>query len=638
MVMSIPLLSTRGAGTQEMYAHALRSVYHGYRVYDVDYALAKDPDIYEKVRRDPVIAKAIDMRLHGVAGRNWRCVPGGEDPASKLVAKMCEEALKGIRRFGETRYELASAIIRGLSFGYIEGERKLDSLAETAPMEWWLPKRIQDVDRRRFRRVPIWTGEGRARKLRVEWQMFSVESGDWLALEHPEYFIKVTYNDEEARLGYGRGLLEAMYFYHWIKGEILKEGLHGIKKWARGNTIAKIDGLTPGSAAEGSGSDDRTNDAVKQAFIDALKRQEEEHILVVAKGDEVEHHETSGTGHQLVMETIAYLDGALVSLILGSQLPFGGAEGVGSNARAETELDVHESLIQFDRDKIDEDITNDLIGLWCTLNATNFRELGLGGARMPKFQTVQEKRKDTQKNAAVIQTANAAGIDLRRDEVYEKIEFTPPQEGDEVIAGRQAAPSPFGGSPFDAAEFDRAMPNADAAKLARALIRLGTKPEDAVRCAVETLKTNGRDEAPPPAPPAQAPITINSPVTVQAAAPAPQGNINLHLPESIKLEALNPRQPDVVVNVPKPDPVVVNVHPTPVTVAAPKVEVQVAAPNVTVEAPRVDVKVEPKILAEVKLLDSLPFKLELPPVKKTVEFTKGKDGGITGAEIKTEAA
>jgi hypothetical protein len=630
--MSIPLLGAR-SGVQDLYAYALASAHHSYRVYDPDYALAKDPDIYEKIQRDPVIAKAFNIRLHGVAGRQWHCLPGGDNPEDKLVAKMCEEALKEIRHFSEARRIMASAVIRGRAFGYIESERKLLTLANTAPREWWIPTGIADVDPRRFRLVNRWN----AGKLTVVHEMFSIEERQWFALEHPEYYVKVTFNDEEARLGYGRGLLEALYFYHWIKGEILKEGLHGIKRWARGTTIAKIDGLRMASA----GADDRSNDTIKRRFIEALQRQEEEHILVVDKNDEIENQESTGTGHQMVMDTIRYLDGAMVSLIDGSLLPFGGGEDVGSKARAETELDVHESLIQFDREKIDEDLTHDLIGLWVILNRANFVELGLGGARKPKFETVQEKQEDTVKNSQVIASATAAGLDIRKDEAYQKLGLTPPQVDDEVIKGRDPMANPLG-SPFDSGEFDNAMPSKESARLARALIKLGTKPEEAVKCAVETIRLNGVEAVATPAtqPPPPAPVIhLNNPVTVHAAAPAASAPINMtsqiHLPEKIMLEAARQEPQPINVTV-QPAPVEVHMIPAPAQ-APPKVEVylpQQPAPA----APKVDVvvNVTPKLTAEVIL--PVPFKLELPPMRKTVEFTKGKDGGIVGAEIEVKAA
>lgn len=433
--VSIPISAGRGAVAQDLFVHALRSAYiAGYRVLDPDYASSKEPDIYEKVRRDPVIAHAIDTRLHAVAGRSWNVPPFSDDPVDKQVAKVVEQGLKRIRRFSEARRELSTALVRGMSVGYIEGERKLLALGDTLPREWWVPTRIKDIDRRRFRLMANWeerTSDKAA--FTATWEIFSVPRGRWERINHPEYFIRVIYNDEEARLGYGRGLLEALYFYKWVKDRILEEGIQGVAKWARGTVVIKMDDLRFGSA----GADDRANDAIRDAFQDAVAEMLKNHNITVGKNDEVELVESSGTGHQIVREMLDYLDGAMLTLVCGSKMPFGGGSDTGSQSRAETELDVHESLINFDREKIDEDLTESLIGLFCRMNAENFASLGLGAGQMPRFETIQEKREDPEKNARVLNETLNAGLDIRKDEAYKRTGWTMPSEGDDVIPGRQ---------------------------------------------------------------------------------------------------------------------------------------------------------------------------------------------------------
>jgi hypothetical protein len=635
--LSLPIIGSRSV-TQDLYTHALRSAYiGGYRVLDPNYSQAKDPDFYEKMMRDPVIAHAINTRLHAVAGKTWRITPFSDDPNDKLVAKMCESAFKQIKRFTEARRELAAAIIKGKSFGFIEGRRKLRSLANTPVREWWMPTFINDVDHRRFRLMSHWTNGQKAdnRSLDVNWEMFSLTdttNAGWQAIKRPELFIKVIYNDEEARLGYGRGLCEPVYFYKWVKDRILEEGIQGVAKWARGTVVVNIDDARMGSAGA---ADDRSLDAAKEAMSTAISEMLTKHALIMGKEDKIELIESSGTGHQIVMDIIRYLDGALVSLICGSQLPFGGGEDVGSNARAETELDVHESLIQFDREKVDEDITESLVGLFFNMNAANFAELGLGGAQMPRFETVQEKKQDAEKNARVITALKQAGIDLRKDEVYQKVEYTVPQADDDVIKGSEAPQNPFG-SPFDSGEFDSAMGDPKTAAMARVMMKAGATPTEAVRCAVEAGRARTSPIAPPPSP---QPITVTNniaaanPAPVQAAAPANVTN-SFHLPESIKLEAMNPKVPDVIVNVPKPDPVIVNfTAPAPiVNVAAPEVHVDVAAPVVNYEPP--DITINPTFT-----LPELNIKLELPPTKRHADFTFDKKTGlITGMDSETRAA
>lgn len=639
--MSLPILGSRNV-TQDLYTQALASVYlSGWRVYESDYASLKDADIYEKARRDPVVAQAFDIRLHAVAGRQWRFVPASDAPDDKLLAKMAEQAFRQIRDFSEARYELAQAKLRNSAWAFIEGGRRIMSLAGTPIRDWWVPKRLKDIDRRRFRIKSDWDyGKPADPKLDAYWELYDPRRRAWERLAHPELFVNVVFNDEEARLGYGRGLLESIYFYLWIKGRVLEEGIKGLIGWARGKVVAKIDGLAPGSP-------DRTNDDLTARWLEALKSMLDEQVLVHGKNDEVQLIETTGTGHQMVTAFLGYLDNAVRACILGSTLPFGGDGGDagGSLARAETESDTHDALIQFDREKIDEVLTNSVGALWLRLNRQNFVELGVGGAQPPRFETYQEKREDPEKNVRVIQTANSAGIDLKKEEVYQKIGFTPPGLDDEIIKGREAplpgAGGPFGGGGFfDSPDFERTMPDREAAQMARGFIRAGLAPEAAIRCAIEARHLDAIP--PPPAKPERvpdihisSPVTVNNPAPVQALA-APQSGPalhiapSIHLPDSIKLEAMNPKQPDVVVNVaPSPAPNV--------TVLPPEVKIAVAAPNVSVAAPEVHVAA-PEVKVDVAAPPPAQIEVVLKPTPKDITFKHGKDGGISGATIEPKGA
>lgn len=436
--MGAPLVYQRSVA-QDLYVWALHTAYQGYRVYDPDYALLNEPDIFEIVLRDPVIAHAINLRLHGVAARRWRVLPASDREDDKKLAAIVEEGLGYIDGFTESRKNMALAVVRARTFQRIYGKRMSVDLADMGEKQWWVPTELREVDRRRFRLVPQWTN-GYDRKLKVNVEMWSVEQNRWefMSPEEQRRYVKVIYNDEEARLGYGRGLCEALYFYHWAKGIIMEQCLAGIERWAQGLVTVKIDGLRRANPSA-------TNQAQANLWLSILQKQRSRNGLVFDAKDEVEVHETQGTGHQLCMEMIRYLDDAMVALILGSVLPFGGQSGSGSLARARTEREVSESLLQYDRDKIDEDIKRDLIGLFMRLNQPILQELGLERARVPHFETIQETHEDPEVNARVISTLLTAQMPLRKDEAYEKVGFTPPKEDDEVI--EPIAPMDgFGGS------------------------------------------------------------------------------------------------------------------------------------------------------------------------------------------------
>ena len=434
--MTIPLLHARNVN-QELYVRALSSAYRtGWRVYDPDFALSREPDVYEKVRRDPVIAHAIDVRLHNIAGKTWYLKPYSDEDVDIKIAEVITEMIKDMDKFEEARYELAQAVIRGRSWAYIEAERRFKRLSDLPPQNWIMPTRLKDIDRRRFRVFSdrsmklhrVDATNAIEQKLDVFWQLFSVERDRWETIENPEYFVRLIYQDEEARLGYGRGLLEAIYFYHYAKGVLFKEGLQGIERWAQGIPIAKIEGLREASTG-------KTNDTIQQAWLDALNLMKESGSFVYDNKDELTFESAGGPGNDMVMDMIRYLDEAMVALIAGGNLHVGGSEG-GSLARAETQEDTAEMIVQYDRNLNDESLTVGLIELLFHLNQPQFRAAGLGEGRRPKFTTIQQKREDPEKNAGIMSTVLATGAPIIKKEFYEKVGLTPPTAKDEVIVGQ----------------------------------------------------------------------------------------------------------------------------------------------------------------------------------------------------------
>ncbi len=434
----LPLFDTRAVNA-DLYVHALNSVYHSYRIWEPSYAGSRDPDIWEKVRRDAVISAAVDQRLHAIAAREWRVMPGGKSDADAEAAAVVEEILQQIPRFLETRFELAQAVFLGSAYAFIGGRRVLDTYAKKTGL-WWVPSRLKDMDRRRFRwRSERKPAEDGTNELRTWLEYWSIRREEWVEADAAR-FVRHTYNDEESRLGYGRGLIEAIYFYHYVKGVVMREGLQGLERWAQGMVVVKIDGLR-------AASDGKPNATVQTAWIKALKKMRARHALTMSKDDEVDLLNGPGQGHQLVETWLRYVDNAMTRLILGSVRPTGGDMDSGARAAAETESDTTEQLIQFDRLLLDETITRDIIGEIWRHNRAAFSECGLGSAKKPKFSSVQEKRSDPVEASQVIATLLGAGVTLRAEEVYERTGMTPPGPDDDVIEGQAALANPFAGIP-----------------------------------------------------------------------------------------------------------------------------------------------------------------------------------------------
>ena len=68
--MSVPIL--RGIAPHgDLYNRALSAIYkYHIRIIDPDYALQNEPEVWEKMWRDPKIAQAMRQRLHAVGGGN----------------------------------------------------------------------------------------------------------------------------------------------------------------------------------------------------------------------------------------------------------------------------------------------------------------------------------------------------------------------------------------------------------------------------------------------------------------------------------------------------------------------------------------------------------------------------------------
>jgi hypothetical protein len=294
------------------------------------------------------------------------------------------------------------------------------------------------VDRRRVRIVPEWSpgpGGGVRRHVSTFLELFSIVAEKWVRIENPEWFVRHIYNDEEARLGHGRGLLEAIYFYSYAKQIVLREGLQGLERWAQGLAIVKIDGFRKGSK-------NKPNTAVATAWLDAIEKTKARHGLVGDKQDDISVEFPRGTGHQMVTEFLRYLDDAMTRLITGALLPSGGGENKGSLGRASVEEGKQEALVQYDRELLDEVLTRDLLGMIFRQNRANWVALGLGEAECPKFATVQEKREDAKEAADIATILIAGGVPLRKDEVYKKTNYTQPAEGDEVFVAPVAEAFP----------------------------------------------------------------------------------------------------------------------------------------------------------------------------------------------------
>ena len=409
---------------------------------DPDIATLSDDLIYQRARRDPVVDHAMTYRRHLITGREWWVEPGGPTEQDEQKAMAYENILRNhLERFASARFNLSVAFVRAQSFGFPVGERRMiDPLGDGRQVDMWVPTRIQDVDKFRLRQRTLRDNEGRTKNV---WEFMSFERERWEVLQHPEWFISHVYEDVEYQLGYGRGLLETLYYFLYFKTETIDSVLKAIDKYASGWITAEIED-------DRLSSEMLDNPKFFQKWLEIIDMMRGDYALVAPKGVKLGVTESNMTGMNAAMDTVIYYDNSMVRSILGATAPTGGG-APGSFARSRVEADSTEAIIQFDQQLLDETLTRDLFGLIGRLNVLQFNALGLGDAAQPHFRTRRESTVDPQTGIQILEGSLRSGLTVPLQEAHRLAGVRQPTEleksrGDVVKPEDMPSsnPAPFG--------------------------------------------------------------------------------------------------------------------------------------------------------------------------------------------------
>lgn len=423
---------------QNLYPVALSSCYQNgaWQIWDPDFALFMDPDAFEKMERDLVVSHGMLMRTVKVAGREWSLVPGGSEAEDKHLASVFEALIReNLSAFGEARRLLAKAVFYSETYAFMAGSRKPRAVAGLPPMIWWACEKLEPIDKRMFRT--------RVEGEEVITEHFNIRLaknfGEWERIEHPEWLIRQTYDQSEISLGRGQGLLGKVYNYWRAKALILMAMSQACDRFGKGIYDYELNA----EAANAAGL--KMSDAVA-AGIDVIKKLRDGGVFAHDDRDKIKLLEGSATGWQMIMQALDYLDGKITIFLLGSHLPTAATTG-GSLALGQVQAEEGEDYIAHDRDSQAEAIDRDLIGLMMRLNAPQIAAAGLGSAKKPRFVLVSKKALDPEKEAQIAATALAAGIDLPKAELYDRLGYSMPGPDEEVVKGRAAGIAPLAGFP-----------------------------------------------------------------------------------------------------------------------------------------------------------------------------------------------
>lgn len=420
------------------YGSALGGILHAPFLQDTDYALSKDDQSYELMRRDAIVAHAFSFRKHLAAGLDWHLEPASAAPHDKKVAAILESMLRKLPHFASARYNLSEAIIRGEAWGGLQGSWTTCALAGGQVRRWWLVTGITDIDKRRFRPAQDKPSGPQQGSPSWHWEIQRFFPYRWEPIEATTHYIHHIHGSQEATLGRGYGIGNEIWHYWRDKVECLKLWLQRLDRWALGNLVAQI-------TMDEKSRRDPNNDARIASWMAVLKKMRAGHVCVFDIKDTIKLVEATGDGSE-ISRAIAYFDDGIIRLSLGALMPTGSNNVNGSYARADVEADSTNLIIRFDHLELEESLTRQTVEL---LYRANYRSLlletaGVQPSGCPDFRLNSDRKGDPAKNADIL-TKILPLMPVRLDEAYAKLGLTPPAPGDPTIGGPPALAATPGG-------------------------------------------------------------------------------------------------------------------------------------------------------------------------------------------------
>lgn len=424
---------------QQIYVRALSSAWRGsVQIHDPSIWLTRESELEEKMLRDADIAHAVQYRRHMIAGQRWSCTPRVEGSARAPVAvAVATELLEGIKSFSDARLNLARAFFSGSRFGYIHGKMRRMKIGDGVERDWWCPTKIEDRDKRTYRTVPKYDGE----TLSAHWEVWNVAEAEFQpeTVDNAAQTIHHVYQDDQASLGHGRALREALGWWWYAKEHVFQESLQAVERFAQGILTAKVDGARDAD----TGLPNTTLINEWKAVLEDLRSR---HVMVHDASDSIEMVQMDGSGWQMLNTVREELRSTIYTLIMGANLTTSANEG-GSYALAQVQENSTETLVQYDRAALEETLTDDLLGCLWFKNHANLVELGIADEK-PRFSVTQEKRQDPKERAEVAAVLNGMGVELSLEDVLEQTGFTKPEPGEQIIEKAAPPTDPFGSGLF----------------------------------------------------------------------------------------------------------------------------------------------------------------------------------------------
>jgi len=399
--MNMRVLEERYAGIDRLFSTYMMGI-----VADPDFAKRKDPRIYQRMLRDPVIYSALLVRQLTTAALPWDVESVDESEEANQLALGYKQRLSQCRRLSETFQNMLEAILYGLSV--IELMWKYTKIG-------YVVERTYPVMKDRFTFTV--NGELRLKTPSYPIRGVSLPFGKFIPHTHDIQDASFDKPDDAGYCFYGMGLADRLYHIFYFKMTAIRMWLKFLE---RHGSPFKIAYVREGGTAY---------DSMKEIL---LALQNDTSIAIPGmKGEDVEIETSrSGGGGAMTFAGFVsdYCDELITRAILG-QTMVTSVPKVGSYALGQVQESVLSRIVNFDKSGIEDTWNYYHVSYDMRFNVPNAPE-----ELYPKLTFRYREPLDVEMYLRVADGVRSMGLPISEQDVREATGFRTPTKGEAIIA------------------------------------------------------------------------------------------------------------------------------------------------------------------------------------------------------------
>lgn len=365
-------------------------------------------ELFEEMEeKDPHLFSQLQTRKQAVTGLEWEIQPASSDERDKRIAEWVQDQMDGIENLNGILMDLMDAVGKGISV--------MEILWDVDEAGWMVISDIQQVHPKKL----LWDA------VTDEMRICTEAHPEGISMPHNKFVV----HRYKAKSGHESraGILRVVSWMYLFKNYSLKDWVAFCEVYGMPLRLGKYDA----SASQ----------ADRQALMEAIVSLGSDAAGIVPTSTSIEFIEAENkNGATDTYEKLArYCDEQISKAILGQTLT--SDSGGGSYAQSKTHDEVRHDLTVADAKALSMTVRRDIIG---PLVEYNFGP----DADLPVFEISCEDPEDLMQTADIyVKVRNDLGVPIALDHIYKKFNIPKPEEGQEVIPGREMETVPAVGAP-----------------------------------------------------------------------------------------------------------------------------------------------------------------------------------------------